>query len=141
MYYLSTAFKKLNLKATKYSFVETMWHLLQLLRNTPNLLIVCTTKNKSGFVFAIHKESSPHMLHHHFQAIATHADLRHLLVAGTCIGEREAEGLPILLFQLEQGYAEVILNSKGSEVLSYRNFDDTEELEPYLHQINISLIF
>lgn len=75
------------------------------------------------------------MLHHHFKAIASHADLRYLLVEGTCIGEREIEGFPVLLFQLEGIYAEVILNSQGTDVLGYRDFEGTDDLEPYLEAI------
>lgn len=73
-----------------------------------------------------------------FTTLSKHDQLRTLLVRGACIAERETEDVPVLLFQLHQFYVEVIFNSECDEVIGTRNFDDLDELQPYLECISLS---
>jgi hypothetical protein len=62
---------------------------------------------------------------------------RNLLFNGTCIADRRIGNTQVLLFQLYSFYVEVYFNEEGDEVVYTRGFEDIEELEPYLNQIEL----
>jgi hypothetical protein len=73
-----------------------------------------------------------------FNTISQHREHRNLLLNGAFIGNRITEECNILLFQVHNQYVELFLNMETNQVLHARNFDSTDELTPYLNQIDLS---
>lgn len=76
----------------------------------------------------------------HFSTLNQQKQNRKLLSEGVCIADREGEEVQTLLFQVENFYVEVCFHHDGDEVLCTRCFENTDELEPYLQQIDVSRI-
>lgn len=72
-----------------------------------------------------------------FYLLSEDKRLRNLLLNGVCIGDRKTDGKSALLFQLQNNYTEVFFSESGDEVLCTRNFDNTEDLLPYLEDVNV----
>ena len=77
---------------------------------------------------------------HQFNTISQHQEHRSLLLNGAYIGDRIEEACNILLFQLHNRYVEVFLNMETHQVLHTRDFQDTDELAPYLEIMDPSRI-
>ncbi len=45
------------------------------------------------------------------------------------------------LYQIEGFYVELFFDDKMSEVVRLKAFDDPDKLEPYLRQVNVSVIY
>lgn len=73
----------------------------------------------------------------YFQKLSEQKQYRSLLVEGVCVAERHCEGMMVLLFQLHYFYTEVHFHSETNELIGSRSFDDTDELQPYLQQIDL----
>lgn len=58
--------------------------------------------------------------------------------SGAYLANRFIEGFRILLFQLEGFYVELFYHPETNEIAWARSFDSTDELEPYLQNINVS---
>lgn len=74
----------------------------------------------------------------HFQKLSEVVQFRELLVKGVCIGERRYRDALVLLFHMNRFYAEVFFDSRTDEVISTRSFESTDELQPYLEQIDLA---
>lgn len=73
-----------------------------------------------------------------FDILCKHIQYRDLILNGVCIGDRMAEDdAQVLLFQLPKGYVEVYFDHECSQLLHSRSFEDTDELEPYLSNVQI----
>lgn len=92
---------------------------------TWHLLLSCMAKPKS-------------MTLRYFQKLSQSVQCRQLVEKGTCIGERKYGEAPVLLFQVDHFYVEVYFNPHTGDIACSRCFEDTEELQPYLRQIDIS---
>lgn len=57
--------------------------------------------------------------------------------AGDPIGKREDEEHNIFLYQIDSFYVEVFKHKEYGVVRKYRPFTSTEQLKPYLDQLNI----
>lgn len=74
----------------------------------------------------------------YFQKLSQSVQCRELLVKGACIGERRQGDAPVLLFQVGRFYVEVLFEAYTDEVAGFRCFEDTDELKPYLEQIDLT---
>lgn len=57
------------------------------------------------------------------------------------MGERVTADAQVLLFQLDHFYVEVTFNKFTDEPISARSFESTDELAPYLQNIDLSCVF
>lgn len=74
----------------------------------------------------------------YFRKLSESQQYRRLLVDGTHIADRTGLRSMILLFQLEGYYIEVYFHHDTDELLGSRSFSGTDELQPYLQQIDLA---
>lgn len=60
-----------------------------------------------------------------------------VLTEGVAIAKRELVDKLVFLFQLHEYYIETFCCCKSKEILEYRVFQNTKQLEPYLDSIQI----
>lgn len=60
-----------------------------------------------------------------------------VLTQGVAIAKREFAGQLVFLFQLQAYYVETFCCCESKEILEYRVFQNTKQLEPYLDAIRI----
>jgi hypothetical protein len=65
---------------------------------------------------------------------------RYLLANGVCIASRETQENCLLLFQLDGFYVEIHYHNHCGAIIRSRPFENTEELYPYLEQVDISFL-
>jgi hypothetical protein len=75
-----------------------------------------------------------------FKALSQDRQYRNLLLNGVCITSRDTEDNCILLFQLNGFYVEIYFDKNCDEIIDSRSFKETDELYPYLKNIDISEI-
>lgn len=80
----------------------------------------------------------PTMTLKYFRKLSETKQFRRLLTKGVCVGERITHDEQILLFQLDRFYVEVAFNKNTDEAVSARSFENTDELTPYLNQIDLA---
>lgn len=76
----------------------------------------------------------------HFQKLSGHKQYRELLGKGVHIAERRSQHAEVLLFQVAHFYTEVFFDPNTDEVSGARSFENTEELYPYLEQIDLGAL-
>jgi len=76
---------------------------------------------------------------HQFNILSEDLQYKYLLVNGVCIANRETEDNCILLFQVDDFYIELFFDHHCGQIMSSRSFDDTDELYPYLQQVDIPI--
>lgn len=76
----------------------------------------------------------------YFRKLSETKQFRRLLTKGVCVGERLTDDTQVLLFQLDRFYVEVAFTKDTDEPVSARSFESTDELTPYLQQIDISSV-
>ena len=76
----------------------------------------------------------------HFNTLSEHKQHRKLLVNGTWLAERHTEDSNVLLFQLDTFYVEVYFTKQGDEIVHSHSFETTDELDPYLQDIDLSCV-
>lgn len=74
----------------------------------------------------------------HFRTLDQRKQNRKLLAEGVCIADRKNEEVQTLLFQVDNFYVEVFFHPFADEVMCMHCFDNTDELEPYLQDIDLS---
>lgn len=74
----------------------------------------------------------------HFRTLNPRKQNRKLLAEGVCIADIKREEVHALLFQVDTFYVEVFFHQDADEVLFVRCFEGTDELEPYLQNIDLS---
>jgi hypothetical protein len=72
-----------------------------------------------------------------FKTLSEEKQHRNLLLYGICVADKKTGNTHTLLFQLHSFYVEVFFNEDGDEVVDTRSFEDMDELEPYLEQIDL----
>ena len=60
-----------------------------------------------------------------------------VLTQGVAIAKRELSNQLVFLFQLNEYYVETFCCCKSKEIIEYRVFQNTKQLEPYLDEIRI----
>lgn len=75
---------------------------------------------------------------HQFQTTEDNAQLSAIWEEGTFLTERHQGFHNIKLYQLQDCYAEVTYHSHFNVVLKVATFTETDYLEPYLKEIDIS---
>jgi hypothetical protein len=75
-----------------------------------------------------------------FEGLTQDHQDKYLLLNGVCIASRQTGENSIYLFQLYNFYVEVHFHDTSGEFIHSRSFEDTEELYPYLEQINITCL-
>ncbi|MBL0154870.1 MAG: hypothetical protein IPP93_15855 [Chitinophagaceae bacterium] len=60
-----------------------------------------------------------------------------VLTQGVAIAKRELSNQLVFLFQLNEYYVETFCCYKSKEIIEYRVFQNTKQLEPYLDAIRI----
>jgi hypothetical protein len=79
------------------------------------------------------------MTFHQFNAIDDEEEkLMCVLMNGECIGLREVDGQKITVYQLPAFYVEILPATDSQAVLFFKAFTSTEQLKPYLDEIDIS---
>jgi hypothetical protein len=73
-----------------------------------------------------------------FRKLSETKQFRRLMTDGVCVGERTTNDAQLLLFQLNRFYVEVAFDKKTDEPVSARSFEATDELAPYLQEIDLS---
>jgi hypothetical protein len=86
--------------------------------------------------FILAKEKT--MTLHHFKALAQDKQRKALLQKGAFVADRMTAGFCIYLFQIDKFYVEIFFIRESDEIIWIKCFDNTDELEPYLTNINIS---
>lgn len=61
-----------------------------------------------------------------------------LLRSGSFLAERQWGFCSVLLYQLDKFYVEVFFVKWAKSPLGFRTFENTDKLEPYLLQIDVS---
>ena len=64
-----------------------------------------------------------------------------IMEKGVLVGKRTNGFYNILLFQVDSFYAEIYYHSHFNVIIKIRTFSNTDALEPYLQQIEISSLF
>jgi len=59
--------------------------------------------------------------------------------SGTHIGTRSDANHDILLYQIGKLYVEVFYHRDTNGIRKFNAFEDIEQLQPYLHKLNIKL--
>ncbi len=77
------------------------------------------------------------MQHKYFKTICASKNYRYLILDGSYLAERTLLGFPVLLFQVENHYVELVFRRNGLEILTARQFSDVDELDPYLTKISL----
>jgi hypothetical protein len=80
------------------------------------------------------------MTQQHFTTLSKEVQHRNLLVNGVCLASRETRDCRISLFQLGDFYVELYLDKDCGIIIYSRSFQNTEELYPYLDQIDIAAL-
>ncbi len=57
---------------------------------------------------------------------------------GVLIGSRETEDCKVLLYQIDAFYVEIYFNPFLRDIIRIKGFPTTQQLEPYVEQIDIS---
>ena len=73
----------------------------------------------------------------HFNTLSQHKQHRKLLTNGVWLADRHTEDATVLLFQLDTFYVEVFFTKQGDEIVQSNSFDTTDELDPYLDEIEL----
>jgi hypothetical protein len=60
-----------------------------------------------------------------------------VLTEGVAIAKRQLADRLVFLFQLQEYYVETFCCCESKEILEYRMFQNTKQLEPYLDDIRI----
>jgi hypothetical protein len=66
-------------------------------------------------------------------------DQEEAIWSGIFLGDREENGLVVLLYGLNTFYGEVFYDADTNKVLRVRAFEDTSQLLPYLAHVKFSL--
>ena len=74
-----------------------------------------------------------------FNILSQDLQYKYFLVNGVCVASRETPENCILLFQLDNFYLEIIFDQHCGQIIKSRTFDDTDELYPYLEQLEIPI--
>ena len=75
------------------------------------------------------------------ELLSENKEYRDLVTNGICIGERSTDKAEVLLFQVKNNYVEVFFSQDNDSSIFYAyHFSDTDSLEPYLNQIDLSCI-
>lgn len=77
----------------------------------------------------------------HFQALSQGVRRELVKKKGALLANRHTEDFAILLYQMDAFYVELYYNLNTSEVAWVKSFESTDELEPYLENINLSNLF
>ena len=91
-----------------------------------------------GIYFSLLTGNTSTMTLKYFRKLSESTQYRRLLVKGVCVAERLSDEAQLLLFQLDKFYVEVAFHKDTDEAMSTKSFEDTDELEPYLRQIDLS---
>lgn len=75
---------------------------------------------------------------HHFKALSQENQRKILLQHGVFLAERRTETFSIMLFELNGIYIELFFLNESDEIFYIKSFDCTDELEPYLTEIDLS---
>ena len=75
---------------------------------------------------------------HQFRSLPLDVQERMLINNGTLLFDRKAVGIKVLLYQLSGFYVEVFYDTNTSKVCLIKSFVEPDDLEPYLHKIDIS---
>ena len=75
---------------------------------------------------------------HQFNRLCENKQRETLVCEGTLLAKRAYGSYSIALFQVDSFYIEVWYTKKGLDIGLVRAFDSTDELEPYLNEIDIA---
>jgi hypothetical protein len=78
------------------------------------------------------------MMIQHFNTLSKQDQQNSLLKEGIFLAEREDGPFRIMLYQLDSFYVEVYFFNLYNKVAFLQSFTDTDALEPYLEQLNVT---
>jgi murein L,D-transpeptidase YafK len=73
-----------------------------------------------------------------FRATSQYVQKSMIKLHGTFLLKRKTAETYAYLFQVDGFYAEVFFNEHNGNILEIKAFDNTDELEPYLDEVDIS---
>jgi hypothetical protein len=73
-----------------------------------------------------------------FRLLDVEEQLGTAIYEGDFVGDRIEENYMVLLYQVHSFYVEVYYSPISNEILKHRSFSSTNQLEPYLSQVNLS---
>jgi DNA-binding LytR/AlgR family response regulator len=76
----------------------------------------------------------------HFSLLGIREQEEKVLDEGVYLSSRLTETDTILFFQIDSFYVEVYYRNGKDEVSYIKSFETTDELDPYLERINISML-
>ena len=74
---------------------------------------------------------------HHFNALDQDKQRWWVLERGVYLSNRKTDDFTVFLFQLDGFYIEIFFHNENDEVYLIKSFANTDELEPYLEEINL----
>jgi hypothetical protein len=77
----------------------------------------------------------------HFNTLSQHKQHRQIIASGVYIADRFMDDYHALLFDINGFYTEVCFSKDADEVLWVKSFGSTDELQPYLKNIDIRGLF
>jgi hypothetical protein len=78
---------------------------------------------------------------HHFHALSQEGQKETVQRKAVFLAERQTESFIVLLYQLEGFYIEVFQQKFDHKIVWIKSFSSTEQLTPYLNQIDLSNLF
>jgi len=75
-----------------------------------------------------------------FRATSQYVQKSMIKIHGTFLLKRKSVETYAYLFQVDGFYAEVFFNERNGNILQIKAFDNVDELEPYLEEVDISEI-
>ena len=97
--------------------------------------------NGTVFVQVLGSLKSAVMDLRHFHALSQEGQKETVLKRAVYLAERQTDYFNILLYQLDGFYIEVFTQKSDHTIVWIKSFTSTEQLSPYLSQINLSNIF
>jgi hypothetical protein len=78
------------------------------------------------------------MTAHEFSSCSNILQFEILKQAGVCLATCQSDSVLSYLFSIDTFYVEVVQDRSSGQDFNLRSFDDVDELDPYLSQIDIS---
>ncbi len=74
---------------------------------------------------------------HHFNTLNVEKQKETMLEKGVFLADRTTEDFITILYQVDGFYVEIIYLKSDNQIVLVRSFDSTDDIEPYLEQIDL----
>jgi hypothetical protein len=73
-----------------------------------------------------------------FSVLDQSDQLEHIMIRGVFLADRYTDEFTLILYGLDNFYVELYFHPQTNEMAWIKSFDNTDELEPYLQEIDLS---